>query len=555
MAIRVFLKGMLDPIAADETLSSNTRDTQKLFRIAHGAFKVYEPRDLITRLFLLCGLPILNVLPTFNSHNVLSLFITFALHILGLSISILLYRFSPWHPLASFPGPFLARGSNLWMSLHSVGGKRHLLMRDLHARYGNCVRIGPNMISIIEVDAVVKCFQDSQIPRSEAYRAYEPDHMPAQVVSSRSICVPNHLDVHAEKRETWTKGFTSSALEDYGVFLEARVIQLVNKLEEKSDEDLAIDLPEWFRYFTWDFMGDLVFGGGFSMMQDGEDKSGFWEVLEGLLVAQTPLIYFPWLNNFLHLVPASLAKGPLRLRQLAEKCMNERVKRPNEIKDLYHYFAREDDPPHLQPTKDALVTDSFVGILAGGDTTASTLSALFFQLLQHPDVMRKLRDEIHALDGEILTTAGLASLPYLNACINETLRLFPPVPIQLSRTPAIGKPMTIAGRYIPEGTTVYVSPMLLGRDPRHFSPYTESFWPDRWLNGCTVSGGVHKMQAFLPFSTGATACVGAYLVPLPPSPRLTQSIGDLRKTTIISRNATSRHTAHPEFRIQLCGRL
>ncbi|KAH8830807.1 cytochrome P450 [Flagelloscypha sp. PMI_526] len=479
------------------------------FQVAHAAFKIYEPRSLTARLFLLCGLPILNLLTLPDFHDASSLIACFALHILGLTASILLYRFSPWHPLASYPGPFLARGSNLWMSLHSVGGKRHLLMQSLHTQYGTCVRIGPNMISVVDIDAVVKCFHDPKIPRSDAYRATEPDHLPAHVVSSRSVCVPNHIEAHAEKRETWIKGFTSSALEDYGVFLETRAIQLVNKFKEKEDEGTVVDLPKWFRYLTWDFMGDLVFGGGFSMMEDGEDKSGFLEVLDGLLVRQ--LSTSPGLIISCTSFPLHLLEVLYTFRQLAETCMDERLRRPNKTKDLFHYFAREDDPPHLQPTKDALINDTFVGILAGGDTTAGTLSSLFFLLLQHPEALRKLQNEIHALDGEILTAARLASLPYLNACINETLRLFPSVPIQLSRTPVPGSPMTIAGRYVPEGTTVYVSPMLLGRDPRYFSPYTDTFWPERWLNRSSDLSSVHKTQAFFPFATGATGCVGKQL--------------------------------------------
>lgn len=53
-----------------------------------------------------------------------------------------LYRISPWHPLAGYPGPWMWRISSLYLAYVSFFGKRHLILDDLHKRYGAFVRIG-----------------------------------------------------------------------------------------------------------------------------------------------------------------------------------------------------------------------------------------------------------------------------------------------------------------------------------------------------------------------------------------------------------------------------
>lgn len=52
------------------------------------------------------------------------------------------HRLSPWHPLASYPGPLMARATSLWLSHVSSTGKRYLILDALHARYGPFLRIG-----------------------------------------------------------------------------------------------------------------------------------------------------------------------------------------------------------------------------------------------------------------------------------------------------------------------------------------------------------------------------------------------------------------------------
>ncbi|KAH8827477.1 cytochrome P450 [Flagelloscypha sp. PMI_526] len=480
--------------------------------IVHFAFNRFEPRTFKTRFALLLGTPILISLLT-HGFDPLAPLVAIGILNTCLVISLIIYRRNPWHPLAAHPGPTLASITNLWMAYQVSGGKRHAVLRTLHEKYGTHVRIGPNMLSIVDVDVVTKLLHDPQVPRSTSYRTLEPDHMPGHIISSRSINAPNPLQTHAKNRETWSKGFTSAALEDFNVPLFNRLAQLLEELKHRAESRSEVDLDEWFKCFIWDFMGDLVFGGGFSMIQDGGDKSGFSAILEESLVAQTPLVYMPWINNVIPYL-AALGDGQRKILQFADKCILERSRRPLAFKDLFYFFAKEEEPEHLRPSKAAIVNDTFIGIGAGADTTYLTLSFLFFFLLSHPDKLRTLREEIDSLEEEEATNLSrVAQLPYLNACIDETLRLAPPIPTQMSRAPSSGSGKIIAGRYVPDDTTVYISSLLLGRDPRYFYPEPTAFLPERWLATEKKANPdiIHNTQAFIAFSTGITSCLGKQL--------------------------------------------
>lgn len=63
-------------------------------------------------------------------------------YLLALAASTVLYRISPSHPLATYPGPWLAKTSGLWLTCVALGGYRYQVVDELHARYGPIVRLG-----------------------------------------------------------------------------------------------------------------------------------------------------------------------------------------------------------------------------------------------------------------------------------------------------------------------------------------------------------------------------------------------------------------------------
>jgi cytochrome P450 len=191
-------------------------------------------------------------------------------------------------------------------------------------------------------------------------------------------------------------------------------------------------------------------------------------------------------------------------------------------KDFVHYLLSASD----RLTKEELDADSGLLISAGADTTSVTLAALFFYLIHNPSVLAQATKEVRAAFTdveEIVSGPKLTSLVYTRSCIEETLRLSPPVTAHLPREVLAGG-LTIDGHFFPEGTIVGTSAYAIHHNPEYY-PEPFAFRPERWIvstfpsekgDSCTATGSrevtaqdvATAKAAFCAFSLGTRGCVG-----------------------------------------------
>jgi hypothetical protein len=96
---------------------------------------------------------------------------TISCHVVALIASAVLYRLSPFHPLARFPGPLINRITSLRLVQIVASGKRYQIVNDLHKRYGVAVRTGPNTISLNSHDAILPIYASASAwDKSDAYQ-------------------------------------------------------------------------------------------------------------------------------------------------------------------------------------------------------------------------------------------------------------------------------------------------------------------------------------------------------------------------------------------------
>ena len=138
--------------------------------------------------------------------------------------------------------------------------------------------------------------------------------------------------------------------------------------------------------------------------------------------------------------------------------------------------------------------------IAGHETTANLLAWAFYLLSQAPEVEARAVAEAQSLGGRAAGWDDLPRLPYLRAVVEETLRLYPPVPL-LARQAQ--QPVTIAGHGVARGDLVMVVPWLLHRHRRWWDAPDE-FRPERFLAGAPER---HR-HAYVPFSLGPRVCTG-----------------------------------------------
>jgi enediyne biosynthesis protein E7 len=144
-------------------------------------------------------------------------------------------------------------------------------------------------------------------------------------------------------------------------------------------------------------------------------------------------------------------------------------------------------------------------LLAGHETTASTLSWAWYLLSRHPEAAERLRAEAVAVLGDRTPGyADLASLPYTTMVIRETMRLYPAVWALPRRAVAADE---IGGYPIPAGADVMISPYTLHRH-REFWAEPDQFRPERFAADAPA---VAHRYAYIPFGAGSRVCVGSHL--------------------------------------------
>lgn len=162
-------------------------------------------------------------------------------------------------------------------------------------------------------------------------------------------------------------------------------------------------------------------------------------------------------------------------------------------------MARDDDG---EPMTDQQAYDEVVTLLSAGiETSALALAWLFHEIARHPEVERRVHEEVdQVLSGRPVTAEDVPKLTYVQQVVNETLRMYP-VWILMRRAL---RPVRLGGVPVPRGAEVTISPHALHHDPRWF-PDPHRFDPDRWApdRAKDVPRG-----AFIPFGAGNRMCVG-----------------------------------------------
>ncbi|KAJ0418348.1 cytochrome P450 [Aspergillus carlsbadensis] len=399
-----------------------------------------------------------------------------------------------WHRLSSFPGPFVARLSNLYVTALSAKNL-HLYeeVQRLHQQYGDYVRLGPTELSIADPQAVKALYSgQAKVGKGPWYTVLEP---------RVSLHMVRDKKEHARRRKVWDQGFSSKALRDYEPRVSYYTTQLIDAISKNVGKPMNI--AKWFNYYSFDVMGDLSFGKSFNMLIDGKDTY-FSQQLHEDMKAIGLFSHLTWLFPFFKRVPL-VNSSYLKFWSWVGEQVEHRIKRTPENPDVFSWIldAFKKGPRSKQDHLD-LHGDAYLIIVAGSDTTAATLTNLFFYLATNYTWQSKLQAELDTLPD--LSQEKLITAKVLDALINETLRLHPAVPSGTQRmTPPEG--LQIGDQYIPGNVMVCVPTYTLFRDERVFVQPQE-FLPERWT---TLPNLVKEPSAFIPFNAGPYSCVGKQL--------------------------------------------
>ncbi|KAF2445239.1 cytochrome P450 [Karstenula rhodostoma CBS 690.94] len=395
---------------------------------------------------------------------------------IGLFTSILTYRLF-FHLLRSYPGSTLAKATKFWHSVKLSDLQDQEILEDLRQQYGDIVRIGPNEVVVFRADGVPAVHG----PGSKCIKAPWYD----MLQKDSSIHATRKPQLHRQRRKIWDQGFGMKALHSYQERVKTHVDNLSTNIGKRLGD--SINSTELFLLFGFDVMGDTAFGSSFGMLETNEEDPIFQIMRSGIFIIGrlTPL---PWLVTVLSSLPGA-AGDFKKLAAFAETSIQNRAKMDGDGDDVMSRLisvARDpSDPSKID--MHFLGGDAMTIIIAGSDTH-----------------VLKLRDELEGVD--ITDNRALQSLSHLNALINETLRLYPPIlTAPLRQTPPEG--LKISDRYIPGHVTISTPLWSLGRLESSYEHATE-FLPERWYASSTL---IKDAQGFAPFLSGAHSYLGKQL--------------------------------------------
>ncbi|KAK9444725.1 Cytochrome P450 [Metarhizium brunneum] len=427
-------------------------------------------------------------------------------------VSLALYRLL-LHPLSKYPGPFTAKLSDLYGAFYAFHTVLHERTLDDHARYGPVVRHGPNKLVFSSVRALRDIYQNNNVTKSRAY-----------LISQRAPGVYglfNAIDqsLHQKKRKLVGRALAPKSLQTFEPVLIQQIDIFIQQLQRHCGPDGApVNMTSQTKYLFVDVMGHLLFKYPLNLQTEPTHRvlsysraNFFFNIgmqLPSLVALRIWALQSLW----------SVISRKRYLRTLQKIILARLAQGPHVKQELLYMSAKSAIPHDDKEWVCDVQTEAVWHMLAGSDTTSTTLSALFFYLARNPRCYGRLRREIRsafAQDGDIRSGAALASCVYLRACLDETLRMSPAIPGTLWREEVSGpgaeaRKLVVDGHVIPRGVHVGVNTYSLLHNEEYF-PEPFVFKPERWLD---AASGQADREAFAPFSLGARGCLGkgvAYL--------------------------------------------
>jgi cytochrome P450 len=169
-------------------------------------------------------------------------------------------------------------------------------------------------------------------------------------------------------------------------------------------------------------------------------------------------------------------------------------------------LAARDPDTGQRLTREEVVSDLAVFLIAGHDTTSTTLTYALWALGHHQDLQDRVVTEVSTLGDRSLTVDDVPALPFTVQVVHEALRLCPPAPA-VARVAT--RDTVVDGFEVAAGTNIIVGIYALHRDPALWSA-PETFDPDRFGVGQTRP----DRWQFLPFGAGARSCIGDHFAML-----------------------------------------
>ncbi|CAL1538439.1 unnamed protein product [Lymnaea stagnalis] len=316
--------------------------------------------------------------------------------------------------------------------------------------------------------------------------------------------------------------FSSAKIKTMSSHIERNAKIMLDNLQQKQDSSECVELREYCSYFTLDVIASTAFGLEINTLKDPKNK---FVASAKALLNPNPLVYalvllLPELAKVLSMLGVSvLPQKPLDyLASVVDVAIEERKRDDSggKINDFLDLLMRaEVDQSHdteidaaltrNELTRSEIHAQAIIFIFAGYDTVATVMSFTLFLLAVNPECVKKVQAEIDEQCGkDVPNHETVQGLTYLEMCISESMRLFPPATLLVRECVQDAE---IQGIHIPKDMKIFIPVYAIHTDPEQF-PEPDKFDPQRFT---TENKASRHPYAYLPFGFGPRSCIGMRL--------------------------------------------
>ncbi|QKX57613.1 uncharacterized protein TRUGW13939_04731 [Talaromyces rugulosus] len=368
---------------------------------------------------------------------------------------------------------------------------------SLHKSYGGIVKFAPGQVTTNTVKAFRNIYGSGSFLKTGFYKG----------ISRRNLFTATEPSYHAPVRKLFSPSFSPGSLKSHEGVIRDCILKLHGVYKQKiKTGGKTLSLNNLLYCHSVDTVAEVLLGKSLGCLDRG--RPYFW-------TEQLPRIFF-WAtvrDQFQGSGVPALLKWMLRrflakgVRQRTEEArmrlINQQLKTVHTRRDIMVEVLERAELGSDLPESE--IAENFSAImLAGFHTTQNALCATIYFVLTHPGARDKLVAELQsAFSSSADISCDVAqNLPYLNAVITESLRLYSPVPLGGAR---VSDGMVVDGVYIPPGVEICTSLYSMHRNPEYFGE-PDTFCPERW----TEQAFKAKKDAVQPFLIGSRSCIAKY---------------------------------------------
>eukprot|EP00253_Pinus_taeda_P005026 PITA_05026 len=427
-------------------------------------------------------------------------------------------------------------------NLHQMKKPVHHALKDLADKYGPIMflRLGSVPTVVVSSSEIAKHFLKTQ----DSIFASRPATAAGKYLSYnfKGMILSPYGDYWRQVRKLCVlELFTSKRIESFKHAREEEVSAMTQSIWEQSQSGtIAVNVSKAMLTLSSNVISRILFRRKVSDDDMGADGKGFKHLLLELSATVGDLNigdfipYLDWMD--LQGIKRRMVEISKTYDAFAEKIIDEHLNvqaaapssdgqaeaeaEAEHVKDFVDVLLQMTaDNNHIKgdtkARRETVKSIMFDILIAGMETSASTLEWTMSELFRHPHVLKKLQEEIESTVGKRGKVNGsdVRRMKCLQCVVKETLRLHPPVPLALPHESV--ETATVCGYNIPTKTTVMVNVWAIGRDPNVWGVDALDFKPERFMHELGEHDNIMDLVTgqsdfrMLPFSAGRRGCPGA----------------------------------------------